>query len=1318
MCIVGLHNHSDYSNIRLLDCTNSVEELLLTAGQLGYKGIALSDHESVSGHVQAIQKTRELKQKGKLPEDFKLILANEIYLVDDVEYVKNNYKSGETKFPHFLIISKNKQGHEQMRYLSSIAWGNSFHTGTMERVPTDKKVLEKVVKENPNHLIATTACLGSESSIHLLAIREAELSNDKLKSNYHRERLNEFILWCIDVFGKENFFLELQPALSDEQIYVNKKLVQMADYYGLRLVVTTDTHYLRPEQRNIHKAFLNAKEGDREVDSFYADTYLHTVEEIYEKMNYLPKEIIAAAIQNTLLVSELVEDYTIEHETIIPKIDLPDFELRHLFKPAYNQYPYIEKMANSTNEQDRYLMKVIEDGFDAYIPRNTLSREKFHQILARINVELGELWELSQQLNQAMSSYYITVREIVNTIWDDDCGNSLVGSGRGSSSGFLICFLLGITQINPLEYGIEMPHWRHLHRSRPDIGALDIDIDTEGSKRPRIIQALRKKFGEDRVLQVCTFGTEGSKSAIQTACRGLGIDNDTAMHIASLIPFERGQNWSLRDCLYGNEEKGRKPIKEFINEIEKYPELKETALSIEGKINKRSIHAGGVILFNEPYYKSNALMKAPNGLPITQFNLGDSQAVGNIKFDLLTIEALDKIRTCLDLLLQYKQIEWQGSIRKTFNKYLHPNVIEKERPRIYEMLGEGTVMDLFQFSTDVGYQAAIKVKPSNLLETASANSLMRLMAGDGEEQPIDTFIRFKNDIQQWYQEMREYGLNDDEIKVMEEHLLKLNGVADTQESVMLLSMDKRIAGFDVKWANKLRKAIAKKSKKDMDEAHQEFFKQGKELGNREEILKYVWDVQIKRQLGYSFSILHTLAYSVIALQELNLNYHFNSLFWNTACLTVNSGGIDIESDDEEVAEEIEVQDKKTRSTDYGKVAAAISSVIKSGIKVALPDINKADFGFKPDVENNQIIFGLKGINGIGDDVVQNIITNRPYCSFADFIERMYKTSVVKKGQVVQLIKAGCFDEFGNRRDIMQEFINVIYEPKQKLNMQNFNSLIEKDLIPDEYKLFVRFFKFKKYISKKVFKTVDKPKDKYLILDDISTQFFNQHFSDSSVVDYHEGKLVISEAKFKKEYDQKMEPIKKWLSSDELLQQYNQKLFEEEWNSHAEGNQSKWEMSSISFYYGEHELAHVNVDKYGIVDFNTLPEEPVVVGVYKSRGQERPKYEITRIAGTVLDKDKNKHMVTLLTTTGVVTVKFYDGAFAHYNKQVSDIKSDGTKEILEKSWFTRGNKLLICGYRRGSQFKPHKYTDSIYSHTVALIEDVLDNGDLILKTERG
>jgi DNA polymerase III subunit alpha len=1311
--MIGCHCHTDRSNIRLLDSTNSVKDLILTAAKLNYKGVAITDHECLSAHVQAIKLTREFKQKGEIPQDFKLILGNEIYLVDSLEEVRDNYKSGVTKFPHFLLLAKDKEGHEQLRILSSKAWENSFWTGTMERVPTVKKDLEEVVKNNKGHLIASTACLGSEVNIHLLAIREAERDNDEEKIRYHKTKLHEFILWCIDIFGQENFFIELQPALSDEQIYCNQKLIKIADYYGLKRIVTTDAHYLRPEDREIHKAYLSSKEGEREVDDFYEACFLQTIEEIYERMNYLPKEIVEEAIKNTELIGEMIEDYTIEHDPIIPKIDLPEFEVRHIFKPAYDQYEYIKKMAYSDNEQDRYMIKLIEDGFQENIPYNVLTKEKFHQILNRINLELGELWEISQRLNQAMSSYYITVREIVNIIWDDECGgNSLVGSGRGSAAGFLINYLLGITQINPLEYGIEMPHWRHLHKSRPELP--DIDIDTEGSKRQQILQALRRHFGEDRVLQVCTFGTEGSKSALLTACRGLGIDVDTAQYLTGLIPFERGQNWSLSDCFFGNEEKGRKPVKELINEVEKYPRLKETALKIEGLVNKRSIHAGGVIIFNEPYYKSNAMMKAPNGTPITQFNLGDSEALGNVKFDLLTIEALDKIRATLDMLLEHGEIEWQGSLRKTFNKYLHPQNIELNDPKLYEMLGSGEVMDLFQFSTEVGHQAAIKVKPKNLLETAAANSLMRLMS-EGGEQPIDTFIKYKNDISLWYEEMRSYGLNDEEIKVMEDHLLKLNGVADTQESVMLLSMDKRIAGFDVKWANKLRKAIAKKDQKALEEAQNKFFENGKALGNRDEILNYVWNVQIKRQLGYSFSILHTLAYSVIALQELNLNYKFNPLYWQTACLSVNAGSS--EDDEDEILEDVnDDEEKKNKSTNYGKIATAIGNIQKRGIKVDLPDINKAGFGFTPDLENDSIIFGLKGINGIGDDVVNTIIQNRPYKSFDDFIERMFNTGLIKKSQVIQLIKAGCFDSFGNRVDIMKKFISLIYEPKNKLTMANFKMLMENNLIPEEYNICVRYFKFKDYISKRVYKTINKPKDKFLMLDQIATPFFNEHFTDESVVGYEQGNLIISENKFKKEYDKKMEAVKKWINSKEALQLLNKKLFMNEWKKYCDGSISKWEMDSLSYYYHEHELAKVNKEKYGIVNFFELPEDPKVVDTYMWRGRKMNQYEIVRIAGTVLDKNKNKHTITLLTTDGVVTVKFYAGAFSHYNKQISQNKGE-KKEVLEKSWFTRGNKLLISGFRRENQFIPKVYKNSIYQHTVALINDVDEYGNLSLTLER-
>lgn len=204
-------------------------------------------------------------------------------------------------------------------------------------------------------------------------------------------------------------------------------------------------------------------------------------------------------------------------------------------------------------------------------------------------------------------------------------------------------------------------------------------------------------------------------------------------------------------------------------------------------------------------------------------------------------------------MLEDELIEWQGSLKETYVKYLHPDNLDYEDEEMWELLGDNRIISLFQFDSVVGSTAANMTKPKNVVEMSQTNSLMRLMSDTGD-QPIDTFVKFKEDISLWYQEMDYYGLNDKEVKIMEKHLLKFYGIATTQEDIMLISMDKNISNFTVAESNALRKGVAKKNKKVIDEIKELFYKKGLDAGTRKVFLDYVWNIQIARQLGLTVAV--------------------------------------------------------------------------------------------------------------------------------------------------------------------------------------------------------------------------------------------------------------------------------------------------------------------------------------------------------------------------------------------------------------------------------------------------------------------------------
>lgn len=808
---------------------------------------------------------------------------------------------------------------------------------------------------------------------------------------------------------------------------------------------------------------------------------------------------------------------------------------------------------------------------------------------------------------------------------------------------------------------------------------------------------MKDKFSHRKVLNIATFSTEGSRSALLSSARGMGIDVDEVSFLTSLVPVERGFTWSLSDCFFGNEKEGRKPVKELLNAVQKYEGLLETSLKIENIVKSRSVHASGIYIFQNDYTTQNAMMRSSSGHATTQFDMASSDYMGALKIDALTVQAIDRIRAALDLLVELGFIQDQGGLKETYDAYLHPDVLEYDDKEMWDKVAKNQIPDLFQFETPVGGQCVKKSKPQTVEELSIANNLMRLMA-DGEEQPIDKFVRHKTNVQEWYDEMERYKLSNDEVKVLEKHLSKAYGVGDSQEIMMTLLLDENICGFTVAEANFARKIVGKKLMDKIPEVKEMIFSAGKASKN---LVQYVWDTQIVPQLGYSFSLLHGTAYSLIALQEMNIAHLYPRIIWDSSCLSVSASA---DEDNED-----------NKSTNYGRVAASIGKMKSHNVNVTLPLINTAKFGFTTDLENDRIVFGLKGIVGINDEICHSIISLRPYASFDDFHERLYQTKIITKGQLIKLIKAGSFNEFGTPVEIMKQFLVKEVDVKEKLNGQNLPRIISLGLLDSEELIkYKHYYNFKSHISKSVHETTTKPKDRVFILDALSQAFFYNNFTDKAIVGWHNNQPLVSEKLFKKEYDTKMEYVTELMNDREFLRGYNIAQFYELWNEHAQGTIPSWEMESVSFYSNEHELQHVDSTRYGISNFFDIDEKPLILSENTGRnGRVYKNMQLYNIIGTVLDKNKNNHTITVLTPDGVINVKTYAGSFSHYDRQISSTVN-GKKVVIEKSWLVRGGLLMLSGYRRDDQFvlKAPKG-----QHTINKIVEVRNDGTLGLQSER-
>lgn len=415
---------------------------------------------------------------------------------------------------------------------------------------------------------------------------------------------------------------------------------------------------------------------------------------------------------------------------------------------------------------------------------------------------------------------------------------------------------------------------------------------------------------------------------------------------------------------------------------------------------------------------------------------------------------------------------------------------------------------------------------------------------------------------------------------------------------------------------------------------------------------------------------------------------------------------DVDDDDDDDEEEVGTKKKAAKAIRYDKISAAIGKMIEAGIKVVPPDINHSNFSFTPDEENDEIIYGLRGITRINADIANDIINNRPYKSFNDVIAKVK----LQKLHIINLIKSGALDSFGKREELMESYLHEIAGEKKKLTLQNLPTLISRNLIPQEYDFEKKLFNFNKFLKK------NKDGD-YYYLDSYSREFFESNW-DISNLDKIEGDAAwISQKVWDKIYKKNIENIRPFINSEAALNSLNNSLYQEVKEKYALGTISTWEMDSIGFYYHEHELNSLKMPR--IDNFFELPEEPIIQSSFVTKdGKVIYNYELSRIAGTVIGKDKLKNIVTLLTQYGVVKVKVYRSQFAKYDKQVADRDEEsGKKHILERSWFQRGNKLIMSVIRRGDFAIPKVYKSTPYP-VIQLIDNInYDTGTFITKDDR-
>jgi DNA polymerase-3 subunit alpha len=837
---------------------------------------------------------------------------------------------------HLVLLARDNEGYKNLMKIVSAGFTEGFYY----KPRVDLDVLERYSRG----ITALSACLSGDVPAAIL------------EGDYGKARQRALIF--NDIFGQGNFYLELQYNGIEGQNLVNQGLIKLSRETGIPLVATNDVHYLKREDAKAHEVLLCIQTGKKITDDDRMrfgtdDFYLKSPEEMHRAFANIPE-----ALENTV---KIAESCNVELE--FNKLRLPQYKVPESREPF------------------EYLRSLCLDGYKRLCVNGAKPEKEY---MERLEYELKVIRQMGYV------DYFLIVWDFIKYARDNGI---MVGPGRGSAAGSLVAYCLGITGIDPIKYNLLFERFLNPER----VTMPDIDIDFCYERRQEVIDYVIRKYGEDRVAQIITFGTMAARAAIRDVGRALDIPYGEVDQVAKMIPFQIGMN--IEKAIELNPE-----LKNRYAQDPKTAELIDTARLLEGMPRHASTHAAGVVISGDPITEYVPLQKNDD-IITTQFTMGILEELGLLKMDFLGLRTLTVIRDATDLVLKDRGIR------------LEMDSISMDDPDVYKMIGEGKTSGIFQLESAGMTQFMKELQPAAFEDIIAGIALYR----PGPMESIPRYIRNKNSP----------GEITYEHPLLENILNVTYGCIIYQEQVMQIVRE--LGGYSYGRSDLVRRAMSKKKHDVMQKERENFIhgivdENGEVIVNGavrngvgEKTANRIFDQMIDFA-SYAFNKSHAAAYAVIAYQTAWLKYYYPVEF---IAASLNSF-----------------------LDNSGKIAHYVRECKNMGIEVLPPDINESDVRFT--VVKGKIRFGMVAVKNVGEAAAVEIIRERtakgPFKSFGDFCERMGGKDINKRC-VESLIKCGAFDSFGIYRSKMMAVYEKLLDGAQqskKSRVEGQLSLFETD----------------------------------------------------------------------------------------------------------------------------------------------------------------------------------------------------------------------------------------------------------------------------------